>query len=77
VVRLHRPRRARQGRKDGVLVGFDAQQDADSLYARSLAQGELQSLFAKGAQARTVVLLDACFSGRAGGGAPLVPASSR
>ncbi len=59
--------------RDGVLVGFDAQQDADSLYARSVPQAELLGLLGQGAQARTVALVDACFSGRAAGGAPLVP----
>lgn len=59
--------------RDGVLVGFDAQQDADSLYARSVPQTELLGLLGGGAQARTIALVDACFSGRAPGGAPLVP----
>ena len=49
--------------KDGVLVGYDAQQDADSLYARSLPQRELLGLLARG-QGRSVVILDACFSGQ-------------
>lgn len=57
---------------DGVLVGHDAQQDADSLFARSLAQKELQALLDAGAQERTVVVLDACFSGKTNSGAELV-----
>lgn len=59
--------------KDGVLVGYDAQQDPESLYARSLKQAELLKLLSQGKQSQTVVLLDACFSGQAPGGAPLAP----
>jgi tetratricopeptide (TPR) repeat protein len=57
---------------DGLLVGYDAQQDADSVFARSLPQKELVAAFAGGKQARTVVVVDACFSGRARDGKPLV-----
>ena len=59
--------------KDGILVGFDAQQDPDMLYDRSLPREELLGLLGKGKQARTVVLLDACFSGRTASGAALAP----
>lgn len=58
---------------DGMLVGADAQQDADSLFARSLPRAELLSILNKGRQAKTVVLLDACFSGRTPSGEPLLP----
>src|SRR6478609_4224449 len=58
--------------KDGVLVGSDAQQDVDSLYARSLPQKDLLAILSKGRQAHTVVLLDACFSGRMATGSPLI-----
>ncbi|MBM4781055.1 MAG: tetratricopeptide repeat protein [Archangiaceae bacterium] len=58
---------------DGLLIGYDAQQEADSLSARSLAQQELLSILAKGKQRRTVVVIDACFSGRSRTGQPLVP----
>lgn len=58
--------------QDGLLVGSDAQQKAESLYARSLSRGELLGLLNKGRQAKTVVLLDACFSGRSGTGEALV-----
>lgn len=58
--------------KDGVLVGVDAQQRADSLYARSLSRNDLLAILASGKQARTVVLLDACFSGRTSSGLALV-----
>lgn len=59
--------------KDGLLVGWDAQQRADSLFARSVSKQELLKAMAKGRQARAVVLVDACFSGRTPEGAPLVP----
>ena len=58
--------------KDGLLVGVDAQQKAQSVYARSFSRNELLSVLAKGKQAKTVVLIDACFSGRAQSGAALV-----
>jgi formylglycine-generating enzyme required for sulfatase activity len=58
--------------KDGLLVGSDAQQDADGLYERSLPRRELLDLLAKGKQGKTIVLLDACFSGRAPSGEALV-----
>src|SRR5579864_8495097 len=54
---------ARDG-TDGVLVGFDAQQDADSLYERSVPQKEMLGLLKAGAQEKTVAIIDACFSGR-------------
>ena len=56
---------------DGILVGVDAQQTARGLFARSMAQRELLGWLSKGARHKTVVLLDACFSGRTGTGAPL------
>lgn len=59
--------------KDGVLIGVDAQQSANSLYARSLPQQELVKALAKGKQDRTVLVLDACFSGRGGDGTSIVP----
>ena len=58
--------------KDGLLIGVDAQQKAQSVYARSLSRNELLRLLAKGKQAKTVVLIDACFSGRAPSGKALV-----
>ena len=58
--------------KDGLLVGADAQQRADSLYARSLSRARLLRVLAKGKQARTVVVLDACFSGRTSSGDELI-----
>lgn len=59
--------------KDGLLVGWDAQQKVESLFSRSLSQEELLSALGAGKQARTVVLIDACFSGRTPEGAPLAP----
>ncbi|MBI5623991.1 MAG: caspase family protein [Elusimicrobia bacterium] len=58
--------------KEGVLIGVDAQQRADSLYSRSLRQSELMDLLSKGGQAASVVVLDACFSGRTAEGKELI-----
>ena len=58
--------------KDGILVGVDAQQRADSLYARSLPRSELLGILSRGKQAKTVVVIDACFSGRSASGQALV-----
>jgi hypothetical protein len=55
---------------EGVLVGVDAQQSAEGLYARSVRQSELRRALG---DAKTVAILDACFSGRASGGAPIAP----
>ena len=57
---------------DGVLVGADAQQSARSLYARSVTRLEVLRTAATGKQAHTVMVLDACFSGRSGSGGALV-----
>lgn len=58
--------------RDGVLVGVDAQQTPRSLHSRSVRQKELLAALGKGKQARTVAIIDACFSGSTGSGA-LVP----
>jgi hypothetical protein len=58
--------------QDGVLIGADVQQDADSLYARSIGQRDILAAVQGGPQAQTVLVLDACFSGRTSDGAPLV-----
>ncbi|MBI5881531.1 MAG: caspase family protein [Elusimicrobia bacterium] len=58
--------------KEGVLIGVDAQQRAESLYNRSLRQSELKEILAKGPQAQSVVVLDACFSGRTAEGKELI-----
>lgn len=57
--------------KDGALVGADAQQTVQSLAARSLAQRKLLETLGRGKQGRTIVVIDACFSGRTGTGAAL------
>ncbi|NOY24418.1 MAG: caspase family protein, partial [Oligoflexia bacterium] len=75
---------ARSG-KEGLLVGVDAQQTADSLQARGLSQRELLSAIesALAPDARAVLVLDACFSGKTSSGdlapglAPLNPVSAR
>ncbi len=59
--------------RDGLLIGFDAQQTADSLAARSLAQRELFEALQASKAARVRVVLDACFSGRASSGQALAP----
>lgn len=65
---------------DGALIGMDAQQTVVSIGARSVPRAELVSTLEKGKQAQTVVILDACFSGRdtsgnllAEGTQPVVP----
>jgi hypothetical protein len=62
---------ARDG-KDGLLVGFDAQQQARSIEARSLRRGDLLAVLESSPASSIQVYLDACFSGRSGGGEPLV-----
>ena len=57
---------------DGVLVGVDAQQTALSLEARSVPRRELIAAL-DGPQAETLLLLDACFSGKVDGGASIAP----
>lgn len=48
----------------GLLVGVDAKPDVRNLNARSIPQAELFKRVSKGKQASTVVILDACFSGK-------------
>lgn len=62
---------SRDGR-EGTLVTIDAQQDADNLYSRSLSQRALLEALA-GEGHTAVAVLDTCFSGRTGAGAPLIP----
>lgn len=54
--------------KEGLLVGADAQQTADGLFARSLPQSELLAVLGRPPGVHAVALIDACFSGRAGTG---------
>jgi formylglycine-generating enzyme required for sulfatase activity len=59
--------------EDGLLVGMDAQQQADSLQERGVRRGELLALLA-GSKARAIhVVIDACFSGRGSDGGAIVP----
>jgi uncharacterized caspase-like protein len=58
--------------KDGLLVGFDAQQKARSIESRSLRRGELLETLQESKAKRVQVLLDACFSGKTTGGKQLV-----
>ena len=57
----------------GLLVGADAQQDAEMVAERSVLRQELLSILGKSAASRVVVVLDACFSGTTSTGKPLVP----
>jgi formylglycine-generating enzyme required for sulfatase activity len=61
-----------QDGQDGVLIGADAQLTAAGLYARSLSRTELLYALDAGAQEKTVVVMDACFSGQREGGRALV-----
>jgi len=67
---------------DGAIIGMDAQQTITSIQARSLPRKSLIASLEAGKQARTLVVLDACFSGRdpegkllAEGTQPVVPIS--
>ena len=53
---------------DGALIGMDAQQTITSIEARSIPRKQLIASLEKGKQAQTLVVLDACFSGRDGSG---------
>lgn len=57
--------------KDGLLVGVDAQQTADSLETRSVRRDELLKILSKSRAKRILVVLDACFSGRDNSGRTL------
>jgi len=61
-----------QDGSDGILIGADAKRSATSVYSRSLTRTELMDILGQGRQERTVVVLDACFSGQSTGGADLV-----
>jgi formylglycine-generating enzyme required for sulfatase activity len=62
-----------KSKNDGMLVGVDGQQTIDSLSSRGLPQSELLGLLGQGKQKNTVVIVDACFSGKNGSGESLVP----
>ncbi|HEY1097658.1 MAG TPA: caspase family protein, partial [Myxococcota bacterium] len=62
------------GGDDGVLLGVDTQADIDSLGARGVSQSFVTRTLNGGKQQQSVVVFDACFSGKApDGDAPLVP----
>lgn len=61
---------ARSG-TDGLLLGADVRQTAESLEARSVPQSAVVKLLEQSA-AQPVLIVDACFSGRTGSGAPVV-----
>ncbi len=58
--------------EDGLLIGFDAQQKARSIQARSIRRSDVLARLEKSKAENIRVLLDACFSGRAGDGEQLV-----
>ncbi len=57
--------------QDGLLLGADVQQTAESVYARGVSQDELLDAL-QGDQADTILVLDTCFSGKSTGGSALV-----
>lgn len=57
--------------KDGLLVGADAQQEAQSLQERSVRRGELLKTLAGSKAGSIRVVIDACFSGRGQDGASI------
>lgn len=59
--------------KDGLLVGVDAQQKAESLQMRSVRRGELLNILAGSPAGSIRVVLDACFSGRGQEGLSIAP----
>lgn len=56
----------------GMLVGADAQADADSLFARSVSQDDLLKALSAGAEGQVVAVVDSCFSGKTPTGNALV-----
>ncbi|MBI4801533.1 MAG: caspase family protein [Elusimicrobia bacterium] len=59
--------------KDGLLLGVDAQQKAESLEERGLRRGELLKVLSTSKAGAIRVILDACFSGRRPDGSELAP----
>jgi len=58
------------GGEDGLLLGWDTQQTARSVFARGITQSEVLDVLDQ--HPRSVAILDACFSGRASSGEALV-----
>ncbi|MEL6348391.1 MAG: SUMF1/EgtB/PvdO family nonheme iron enzyme [Myxococcota bacterium] len=50
--------------RDGLLIGWDTQQTANSVYARGLPQKELIRLLESNKDAEPLAIIDACFSGQ-------------
>jgi len=59
--------------KDGLLIGVDAQQKAESLAARGIGRRELLQTLAGSRAGAIRVVLDACFSGRGQEGLAIIP----
>lgn len=62
-----------QGGQKGLLLGADVRPSDSSFASRSVAYDELETTVAGGTQAKTVMILDACFSGIDAGGRTLLP----
>lgn len=60
------------GEMTGALVGADARSDEVSVEARSFRRDELLELLGRGAHTQSILVLDACFSGRSSGGDMLI-----
>jgi len=58
---------------DGVIVGVTARQRTLGFYPNTIARNELTAALERGQQAHTLVILDACFTGRTSSGASLTP----
>ena len=56
------------GKTEGVLIGEDAKQTADSLAARRGRQSEVSKLMGASKASHKLALLDACFSGKSAAG---------
>ena len=59
--------------EEGMLVGADAQGEADSLDARSIRQSELEGIFRHSKASKVMMVIDSCFSGRTPDGKSLAP----
>jgi len=57
---------------DGVLVGVSARQNAIDFFPNTLRQQDLTSTLERGAQSHTILVVDACFSGKGGDGVSLL-----
>ncbi|MBI5210105.1 MAG: SUMF1/EgtB/PvdO family nonheme iron enzyme [Elusimicrobia bacterium] len=59
--------------QDGLLLGVDAQQKAESLEKRGVRRGELLKILSTSRAGAIRVVLDACFSGKRPDGSSLAP----